>query len=130
MTTKNVKKVQKFDFRTIKTFEDACKKTGTNPLYLPDLASVEEEFRKPMIAYYKLLIVYKAISNGWRPDWNNYSQWKYYPWFRVLSSGFGFSDSNYNYDNTNTNVSSHLCRLRQHKPCPHGKKRLYFKERW
>ncbi len=47
------------------------------------------------------------------------------PELSVLSSGFGFSNTNYNYDNTNSNVSSHLCNIIQHRPCPHGKKLLH-----
>jgi hypothetical protein len=94
-----------FDFRTIKSFEDACIKEGIQT----DLLDVHGEFEKPMMAYYKLLIIYKAINNGWRPDWNDMNQYKYYPWFRVLSSGFGFSFSDCHYDYTATSVGSRLC---------------------
>ena len=55
------------------------------------------------------MIVYKAINNGWKPDWSNYSQYKYYPWFEVLSSGFGFSGSYCFYAYARTDVSSRLC---------------------
>jgi hypothetical protein len=108
MTTKKKITVKKFDFRKIKTFEDACKKEGIDPV-LPDLSMIPEEFRKPLIAAYKLLIIYKAINNGWIPDWNDYYQYKYYPWFSVLSSGFGFSVSFYYYVSTSTYVGSRLC---------------------
>jgi len=100
---------KKFDYKKIKTFEDACKKFGTDPAKLPDLNGIPEEFHKPIIAGYKLMIVYKAINNGWRPDWSNWSQYKYYPWFRVLSSGFGFSYACYTSDGTVASVGSRLC---------------------
>jgi hypothetical protein len=106
---KTEKKVLKFDFRTIKTFEDACKKAGMDPTALPNLSSIPEEFRKPIIAAYKLMTIYKAINNGWRPDWNNWSQYKYYPWYEVSSSGFGFSDSSYYCVHAITYVGSRLC---------------------
>jgi hypothetical protein len=109
MATKKTKKDSKFDFRTIRTFEDACKKERINPEQLPELSSIPEGFRKPLLALYKLLIIYKAINNGWIPDWNDHDQYKYYPWFEVLSSGFGFSFSYYLCDNSTTDVGSRLC---------------------
>lgn len=98
-----------FDFRTIKTFEDACKQVRITTA-LPDVSHLmDDDLRKPVVAAYKLMVVFKAINNGWRPDWSNWNQNKYYPWFRVLSSGFGFSCSYYDCDRTNTNVGSRLC---------------------
>jgi hypothetical protein len=112
MTTK-AKKIKEsspeFDYTTIKTFEDACKKVNTDPAKLPDVSGILEEFAKPIIAAYKLLIIYKAINNEWKPDWSNWDQYKYYPWFEVLSSGFGFSCSSYYYDDAGTTVGSRLC---------------------
>jgi hypothetical protein len=103
------KKSSAFDYTTIKTFEDACIKLDLNPVVLPDVLSIPEEFAKPVIAAYKLMIIYKAINNGWKPDWNNYNQSKYYPWFEVSSSGFGFSNTGYSYGHSITVVGSRLC---------------------
>jgi hypothetical protein len=112
MTTK-AKKIKEsspeFDYTTIKTFEDACKKVNTDPAKLPDVSGILEEFAKPIIAAYKLLIIYKAINNEWKPDWSNWDQYKYYPWFEVLSSGFGFSFSGFSYGSTYSSVGSRLC---------------------
>jgi hypothetical protein len=83
----------KFDFRTIKTFEEACHKIRVTPA-LPTLLNGCQELMKATIAAYKLMVIFQAINDGWIPDWSNSNQWKYYPWFRVLSSGFGFSYSN------------------------------------
>lgn len=109
MAKKSVKNIPVFDFRTIKTFEDACAKENIDPTALPDVSMIPEEFRKPIINAYKLMIIFKAINDGWRPDWSKLSQSKYFPWYRVLSSGFGFSLSYYTYDCTFTNVGSRLC---------------------
>ncbi|MGV8094487.1 MAG: hypothetical protein AB2L24_21750 [Mangrovibacterium sp.] len=98
-----------FDFRTIKSFEDACKKENVGQSQLPDVSMVPEEFRAALINAYKLMIIFKAINNGWRPDWSNRTQDKYFPWFWVLSSGFGFSGSDYDYDAANAAVGSRLC---------------------
>jgi len=84
-----------FDFRTIKSFEDACQKENINPSLLPDLSVIPEELRKPLMAIYKLFVIFMAINNGWVPDYGDVNQPKYFPWFRVLSSGLGFSDSGY-----------------------------------
>jgi len=112
MTTK-AKKVKasspKFDYTTIKTFEDACKKLSVDPEALPGVTGLPEEFAKPIVAYYKLLIIYQAINNGWKPNWGNWNEYKYYPWYEVLSSGFGFSGAAYLYDRTDSIVGSRLC---------------------
>jgi hypothetical protein len=105
----STKKSSEFDYTAIKTFEDACVKLGLNPAVLPDVLSIPEEFAKPIVAAYKLMIIYKAINNGWKPDWSNWKQFKYYPWFNVSSSGFGFSGTTYGYDRTDADVGSRLC---------------------
>lgn len=109
MAKKSTKKTPVFDFRTIKSFEDACNKENIDPTALPDVSMIPEEFRKPIINAYKLLIIFKAINNGWRPDWSKSSQYKYFPWYRVLSSGFGFSGTLYCYGAAPSNVGSRLC---------------------
>jgi hypothetical protein len=108
-TKKEVSKEKDFDYRTIKTFEDACKKVNVDPLKLPDVSMIPEDLRKPVITAYKLMIIFRAINNEWIPNWGNQNEYKYYPWYRVLSSGFGFADSLYNYTLTFTNVGSRLC---------------------
>ena len=112
MTTKSKKTapvIKDFDYTSIKTFEDACKSIGVDPESVAIVYTTSEEFRKPIVAYNKLLIIYKAINNGWKPDWNNLQQYKYYPWFEVLSSGLGFSYSYYYCDGASTAVGSRLC---------------------
>jgi len=107
MAKKSAKK--EFDFRTIKSFEDACVKENIDPTALPDVSMIPEELEDTIINAYKLLIIFKAINNGWRPDWSKSSQYKYYPWYGVLSSGLGFWCSTYYYDGTFTGVGSRLC---------------------
>ena len=106
---KVAKVIPDFDFRTIKTFEDACAKLGIDPKNLPDLSLLSEDCLESIIAYYKLIVIYKAINDGWTPDWGNARQWKYYPYFWVLSSGFGFSGSHCGGADTDSICSSRLC---------------------
>jgi hypothetical protein len=108
-TKKSVKKEVAFDFKTIKSFEDACAKLGLDPKNLPDVSNISEEFRKAILANYKLSIIYKAINNGWKLVWGNNSNYKYYPWFQVSSSGFGFSSAHCICGSAYTAVGSRLC---------------------
>jgi hypothetical protein len=102
------KVVKNFDYKTIKTFTDACKKLGISDKE-PECLELLPEFRKSTIAVYKLFIIHKAINNGWIPNWSNNSEYKYYPWKELASSGFGFSDAAYGYYCTYSIVGSRLC---------------------
>lgn len=93
-----------FDYRTIKTFEDACEHLGLDP---KKEVSVDDD--KHIKAYKKLIIIYKAVNNGWTPDWTNSNVYKYYPWFEVVSSGSGLSYSYCNVTYSITFVGSRLC---------------------
>jgi hypothetical protein len=105
MTTKKTK----FDFRSIKTIEDAFKRTGNDSTKLPDVSMIPEKFRAQLTTCFLLMIVFEAINNGWEPDFSNQKQPRYYPWPWVLSSGFGFSYSGFSYDYAITGVGSRLC---------------------
>ena len=125
---KNVKKESaEFDYKTIKSFEDACKKEKMKS-ELPDLSVIPEEFRKPTMAAYKLFVIFKAINNGWEPNWNDSDQYKYNPWFRIDAddarpSGFGFSGSHYDDWLTSAHVGSRLC-------CENREKALYIAQQF
>ena len=110
----NSENTAKFDFRTIKSFEDACKKEELNPEDLPEVSKIPATFQKAIINAYKLFIIFKAINDGWTANWYDTNQWKYFPWLRVkaskeLYSGFGFSLSTYIYGGTDASVGSRLC---------------------
>lgn len=59
----------------VKTFKDACEVLG---YIMP----------KNIHAVDKLKIVTKALNEGWTPDWNNSSQYKYVPYFRWNGTAF------------------------------------------
>ena len=108
---KTKKEDSKFDFRMIKSFEDACKKENVDPALLPDVSMIPKEFRKSIINMYKLYIIYKAINNGWIANYGNNNETKYFPWYKVRpsGSGFDFSGTDYNCGNSSTTVGVHLC---------------------
>ena len=92
-------------FDDIKTIEDARVATGHSVGYL----KISDEESTDEWAYRMLKMVVKAINMGWEPDWSNDNQYKYYPYFRVSSSGVGFSVSFYDYTAASTSVGSRLC---------------------
>jgi hypothetical protein len=108
-TKKTTKKKAVFDFRTIKTVEDAFKKNGYDSTKLPDLSMIPEKFRTQLTTCFLLMVIFEAINDGWEPDFSNHNQGKYYPWPWVSSSRFSFSRSDSYCDSTHTTVGSRLC---------------------
>ena len=98
------------DFTEIKTFEDACKVVNLDPnTVIPDFSQFPQADQEAMIAHAKLVIIAKALNGDWTPDWNDWQQYKYFPWFEMGSpSGGGFSDD---YDRwcAGSSVGSRLC---------------------
>ena len=96
-----------FDWRSIKTFDDACRAKGTT----------EEEFNRKWkdilpvdtFNYEKIKLIIGVINAEWKPDWTNTSEYKWYPWFTARPGGFGFSDSDYAYWYAGTHCGSRLC---------------------
>ena len=111
MATKNKKtaKSPDFDFRTIGNIEDACKHQNFDPATIPDLSSLPGDMGKKFRAGILLGIFFMAINNGWKPDYTDSNQAKYFPWPWVSSSGFVFSASRYGCDRSRAGVGSRLC---------------------
>lgn len=95
------------------TFEEACESLGLDPAALPDVSCIPEEDRGAIIAHYKLTVIAKSLNQGWKPDWTNWDEYKYYPWFEIKKdtehpSGVGFSYDGYDFWRTGTAVGSRL----------------------
>jgi hypothetical protein len=81
---------EKFNYRDIKTFEDACERTGKDPKDLP------VKYGKFAVLSYMLSIITEAINDGWIPDYSNSDKYKYYPYFIWNKfSGFSFYSSDF-----------------------------------
>lgn len=99
----------------VKTFEDACSVLNIDPAaVISNFEFFPEHHRKAMAAHAKLIIIAEALNEGYRPDWNNNSEYKYYPWFDMedadkSQAGSGFSFGDYVYWLTDSNVGSRLC---------------------
>ncbi|ASK29691.1 hypothetical protein CEY12_06040 [Chryseobacterium sp. T16E-39] len=93
----------------IKSFEDACQLLGIEPT-VPEVSMLPENQQKALVSHYKLVIITEAINEGWKPNWNNWEERKYYPWFNMgSSSGSGFSYYDFVGWYTASAVCSRLC---------------------
>jgi hypothetical protein len=98
----------------IKTFEEACTVQGIDPVTaLPDVSGFPEQHRKALTATGKLFIIADALNEGWKPDWNNDDEYKYYPWFD-LEKDEEHNPSGFRLDSvycscTRSTVGSRLC---------------------
>lgn len=95
----------------VKTFEDACLAAKLQPGDNVNLILLYNGQNKDMIsiqAYSKLIIIARALNEGWEPNWADSNEYKYYPWMKY-QAGSGFSDSYCAYSHTCTSVGSRLC---------------------
>jgi hypothetical protein len=93
----------------VKTFEDACNVLGINPKTITAMSfcgALKAE-SKALLAQAKLIIIARALNQGWLPNWNDGNECKYYPWFK-MGAGFGFSGSFFDGTGSGTNVGSRL----------------------
>ena len=68
----------------VKTYEDACKVEPIN-----EQNAKAQGFRSDEIARRKLETIAAALNEGWKPDWNNTDQYKYYPYFYIQENAKG-----------------------------------------
>jgi hypothetical protein len=91
----------------IKTFEDACNELGIQKAELTAAGEIEADFIS-VAAYQKLIIIARALNEGWTPNWKDIDEYKYYPWFD-LSSGSGLSYDVFVGQRSSSDVGSRLC---------------------
>jgi len=95
----------------IVTFEDACESLGLNKDLFINITSNGEAISndlKSIEAYTKLIIIARALNEGWTPNWQNSNERKWYPYFN-LASGFAFSNAGYGWANSYARAGSRLC---------------------
>jgi len=98
-------------YTEITTFEKACEVLKLDAAtVIPDFQFFPESDKQAMVDHAKLVIIAKAINGDWVPDWTDYDQYKYYPWFEMgSSSGVGFAYGDYATWLTGSRVGSRLC---------------------
>lgn len=95
----------------VKTYEDACAILEIDPLEsLPDTSDRPREDRKAYLAFHKLVTITRALNEGWRPDWNNPYQPKWFNWWWTNgNAGLAYASSHAAHSGTAANVGSRLC---------------------
>lgn len=66
----------------VKTFEDACKELGEDHKLVQQFKAIKTAIAedKEATAYFKLCIITAALNEGWKPDFTNDEEYRYYPW--------------------------------------------------
>lgn len=67
--------------KRVKSYADACKVLGIEPM--DEDCMKEQGFRKDEIARRKLETIAEALNEGWKPNWADTNECKYYPWFCI-----------------------------------------------
>ena len=101
----------------VKSYADACKVLGIEPMDEEGMKA--QGFRKDEIARRKLETITEALNEGWKPNWADTNEYKYYPWFYIevtedgntsgAHAGLSYSGTNYAASNTHTYIGSRLC---------------------
>jgi hypothetical protein len=60
-------------------------------------------------AFKELQIIARALNEGWKPNWNDGNEYKYFSWFRYVHSSFVFADVSYGAYHTHAGSGSRLC---------------------
>ena len=84
----------------VKTYEDACKVLGVEPINEQNAKA--RGFRLDEIARRKLETITASLNEGWKPDWNNTDQCKYYPYFYIQENAKGEGSAGLSYSNAST----------------------------
>lgn len=77
----------------VKSYADACKVLGIEPM---DEDSMKAQgFRPDEIARRQLETITEALNEGWKPNWADTDEYKYYPYFYIEVSEVQTEDDNY-----------------------------------
>lgn len=100
----------------VTSFEDACDVLDLDsdvidvyPECLSDMDYMPLRDQKSVIAYCKLIIIIRALNEGWEPDWNDRNQHKYWNWWYINSAGLACSTTNSAVSFAPASVGSRLC---------------------
>ena len=98
----------------VKSYADACKVLGIEPMNEQNMKA--QGFRPDEVARRKLETITEALNEGWKPDWNNTDQYKYYPYFFIRENDKAEGTAGLAYANTvnaaslaSARIGSRLC---------------------
>lgn len=93
----------------VKSFEDACQVLGIST-NVPEVKGLPRKHQKAIIANYKLIVIAEALNEGWKPNWQDSDEYKYYPWFDMSNpAGVGCSYTSSTASEAIAGVGSRLC---------------------
>lgn len=93
----------------VKSFEDACQVLGIST-NVPEVKGLPRKHQKAIIANYKLIVIAEALNEGWKPNWQDSDEYKYYPWFDMSNpAGVGYSYTLLTASNASASFGSRLC---------------------
>ena len=97
----------------VKSYEDACRVLGVDET-LPEFPELRPKDRVGLIAYYKLVVIARALNEGWEPNWADETEYKYIPWFYFnrkenKTAGFAGANSSDAPTYTDASIGSRLC---------------------
>lgn len=93
----------------VKSFEDACQVLGIST-NVPEVKGLPRKHQKAIIANYKLIVIAEALNEGWKPNWQDSDEYKYYPWFDMSNpAGVGCSHTYHTASYTGAYFGSRLC---------------------
>lgn len=81
--------------KKIASYEDACRVLNIQPINEEVFNIFPKEDQRSMLAYHKLTVITRALNNGWKPNWDDQNEWKYYPLFRYVNAGLSYAYTHY-----------------------------------
>lgn len=79
--------------KKIASYEDACRVLNIQPINEEVFNIFPKEDQRNMLAYHKLTVITRALNNGWKPNWDDQNEWKYYPLFRYVNAGLSYAST-------------------------------------
>lgn len=84
--------------KKIASYEDACRVLNIQPINEEAFNIFPKEDQRSMLAYHKLTVITRALNNGWKPNWDDQNEWKYYPLFRYVNAGLSYAYVSHGYE--------------------------------
>ena len=100
--------------KKIASYEDACRVLNIQPINEEVFNIFPKEDQRSMLAYHKLTVITRALNNGWKPNWDDQNEWKYYPLFRYVNAGLSYAGTADAASYTGAYVGSRLSALLSH----------------
>lgn len=90
----------------VKSFSDACEVLGISKV-TPIVQNLPEKYQYAILANYSATIIAEALNEGWKPNWKDKTERKYFPLLNRSCDngnfmlGYGFTRSSSTNNNTN-----------------------------